>query len=202
MNNVLYFKIFNGIGIDNISNNLTRLSIIILNLRDIRRMMMNNSDDVLCKKKFFFDAGKIMVQLAKRNQVSLLVAIVEIDNLATYDEKYGEGTANKLLELVSTIVTSKCRASDLITTIQDGKVGIVFYNITNANAKNTLESLYKHIENNDLFIKQADKQIDMYIGGTIMHNQLNGGTINSLFEQACIAVESLKKQGKNKVIVY
>jgi len=164
--------------------------------------MMNSSDHVLCKKKFFFDAGKIMVQLAKRNQVPLLIAVVEIDNLSTYDEQYGEGTASKLLELLATLIASKCRTSDLIAPMEDGRVGIVFYNITNANAKKTLESLYQHIIDNNLLIKQEEKHVDMYIGGTIMHNQLNAGTINSLFEQACIAVDSLKKQGEHKVIVY
>ena len=163
---------------------------------------MNNSDDVLCKKKFFFNVGKIMVQLAKRNQVPLLVAVVEIDNLNTYDKKYGEGTANKLLELLETVVISKCRASDLISTIEDNKLGIVFYNITNINAQNTLESLYKHIEDNNFLIKEEGEYVDMYIGGTIMHNRLNAGNIDSLFEQSCIAVDVLKKQGENKVIVY
>jgi len=172
--------------------------------------MMNSSDHVLYqeqsvtiyKKGFFFEAGKIMVQLAKRNQVPLLVAVVEIDKLSTYDEQYGEGTADKLLELLTKMIVSKCRTSDLIASMGDGRVGVVFYNITNANAKKTLESLRQHIADNNFLINQEEKHIDIYIGGTIMHNQLNSGTIDSLFEQACIAVEALKKRGDNKIIVY
>jgi len=172
--------------------------------------MMNNSDYVLYqeqsvpiyKKGFFFEAGKIMVQLAKRNQISLLLAVVEIDKLNMYDEQYGEGTAEKLLELLTKMVVSQCRTSDLIASIGDGRLGIVFYNITHANAKNTLESLYHHITNNNFLVNQEKKHIDIYIGGTIMHNQLNAGTIDSLFKQACIAVKVLKERGDNKIIVY
>ena len=172
--------------------------------------MMNSSEYVLSqeesvtiyKRGFFFEAGKIMVQLAKRNQVPLLVAVVEIDKLSTYDEQYGEGAADKLLELLTKMIVSKCRTSDLIASMGDGRVGIVFYNITNVNAKKTLESLYQHIADNNFLINQEKKHIDMHIGGTIMHNQLNAGTINSLFEQACIAVETVKKRGNNEIIVY
>lgn len=171
---------------------------------------MHSSDHVLYqeqsvtiyKKGFFFEAGKIMVQLAKRNQVPLLVAVVEINKLDTYDELYGEGTSEKLLELLTKMIVSKCRTSDLIASMGEGKVGLVFYNITNVNAKNTLESLRQYIANNNFLINQEEKHIDIYIGGTIMHNQLNAGTIDSLFEQANIAVEALRKRGGNSIIVY
>ena len=171
---------------------------------------MHSSDHILYqeqsvtiyKKGFFFEAGKIMVQLAKRNQVPLLVAVVEIDKLDTYDELYGEGTSEKLLELLTKMIVSKCRTSDLIASMGEGKVGLVFYNITNANAKSTLESLRQYIATNNFLINQEEKHIDIYIGGTIMHNQLNAGTIDSLFEQASIAVEALKKRGGNSIIVY
>jgi len=171
---------------------------------------MNSSDYVLYheqsvtiyKKGFFYEAGKIMVQLAKRNQIPLLVAVVEIDKLGDYDDTHGEGTADKLLELLTKMIVSKCRTSDLIAFMGEGRVGLVFYNITNVDAKNTLENLRQHIANNTFLINQEEKHIDIYIGGTIMHNQLNSGTIDSLFEQACIAVEALKKRGDNNVIVY
>jgi len=172
--------------------------------------MMNNSDYVLYQeqssliyeKGFFYEAGKIMVQLARRNQIPLLLAVVEIDKMNIYDEQYGIGTTEKLLKLLTKKIVDRCRASDLITSIGNGRVGIIFYNITNANAKNTLTSLYQYITENSFLVNKETKHIDIHIGGTIMHNQLNSGTIESLFKEACIAVESLKERGNNKIIVY
>ena len=163
---------------------------------------LHAEETTIYKRGFFFEAGKILVQLAKRNQVPTLIALAEIDNIDTYDTLYGVGTSEKILELVTKLIASKCRTSDVIASMGEGKIGIIFYNITKVNAQKTLEGLSEAIANHIFLINQEEKHVTVHIGGTIMQNRLNSGTIDSLYEQATLALEAVKKRADGSVIVY
>lgn len=169
---------------------------------DNHYISLHTEEATIYKRIFFFEAGKILVQLAKRNEIPTLVALSEIDNIDIYDSEYGEGTSEKILELVTKLIASKCRTSDIIASMGEGKVGIIFYNITNANAKKTLETLSAEIEQHVFRINNDEKQVTVHFGGTIMQNRLNSGTIDSLYDQATIALESVHNKTDTRVIVY
>jgi len=164
--------------------------------------LFQNKKVGIYNKDFFFEAGKIIVQLAKRNQVPTLVALIDIDDFEIINTSYGTATGEKILELTTELIMDRCRSSDLIAFIGDGKVGLVFYNITSVDAKTTLESLRETVSNNEYFINDEKKQITVSIGGTIMHSRTNSGGLDALYDQAIIAVEAVRRKGSNGVMVY
>lgn len=148
-------------------------------------------------KDFFFEAGKILLQLAKRNQVSLMVGVVKIDGFQDIDEKYNE----KITALTAEIIENKCRKSDLISYMGNGQIGLIFYNTTNANAKIALENIRAKVENSQYEINNKNIAVTVSIGGIAMHNLMTAGAITALYEQAENAVQNASKKG-NCVVVY
>lgn len=171
-------------------------------MTDDQHIELHTEEATIYKRGFFFEAGKILVQLSKRNQIPTLVALAKIDNIDTYDTVYGVGTSEKILELVTKLIASKCRTSDVIASMGEGQIGLIFYNITKADAKKTLEGLSEAIANNIFLINQEEKHITVHIGGTIMQNRLNAGTIDSLYEQSTLALDAVKNKADGSVIVY
>ena len=164
--------------------------------------LFQNKQAGIYNKDFFFEAGKIIVQLAKRNQVPTLVALIDIDDFEMLNTSYGTVTADKILELTTELVIDRCRVSDLVAFLGDGKMGLIFYNITSADAKATLESLREIVANKEYLINDEKKQVTVSIGGTIMHSRTNSGGIEALYDQATIAVEAVRRKGSNGVMVY
>ncbi len=158
-------------------------------------MIYQNEDTGIYSKDFFFAAGKILLQLAKRNQVPLLVAIVNINNLEDLNSEYGNNVGDKMLELITKITHDKFRDSDLIAYLGDAQIGIIFYNITSEVAKTTLEGLRDKLSNNIY-------NVTVSIGGTIMNSRTNSGSIDTAYKQACMAIETAQQKGKNSVVVY
>lgn len=152
-------------------------------------------------KDFFFEAGKILLQLAKRNQVSLMVGVVEIDGFQDIDEKYNEKMSKKITALTAEIIENKCRKSDLISYMGNGQIGLIFYNTTNANAKIALENIRAKVENSQYEINNKNIAVTVSIGGIAMHNLMTAGAITALYEQAENAVQNASKKG-NCVVVY
>jgi len=164
--------------------------------------LFQNKKSGIYNKDFFFEAGKIIIQLAKRNQVPTLMALVDIDDFEMLNTFYGTDTGEKILEWTTELIIEQCRSSDLISFIGDGKVGLIFYNITSTNAKNILESLRERVSLNEYLINGEKKHITVSIGGTIMHSRTNSGCVDALYEQAAMAVEAVRRKGNNMVMVY
>ena len=164
--------------------------------------LFQNKQAGIYNKDFFFEAGSIILHLAKRNHVPTLVGLIDIDDFEMLNASYGVSVAEKILEMTTQLVMNQCRSSDLVAFVGDGKVGLIFYNITSVNAKNTLNALREKIVSHTYIINDEKKNITVSIGGTIMHSRTNAGGVNALYEQAIMAIEAVRKKGSHGVMVY
>lgn len=165
---------------------------------------LQNKSTGMYTADFFFEAGKILLQLAKRNQVPFLIAALEVDDFDQIKEKYGSKLAYTVLEMTAKLIGENFRTSDLVADMEDGQIGIIFYNTTNVNTKIALDGLRQKIEKQKYLLNNGDKiNVTVSIGGVVMHHNLMGArTVEELFEQAKLGVNIAKEQGKNRVIVY
>lgn len=154
-------------------------------------------------KDFFFEAGKILLQLAKRNQAPFLIAVLEVDDFKKIVDKYGNKVAYKILQMTTQLIGENFRTSDLVADMEDGQIGIIFYNTTNVNTKVALDGLREKIEEQKYALNNGDKiNVTVSIGGVVMHHNLMGArSIESLYEHAKLGVEAARNKGKNCVVL-
>jgi diguanylate cyclase (GGDEF)-like protein len=151
---------------------------------------------------FFFESGTIILQLAKRNKVPLSMVVIDIDDLGELNEKYSYEISNKIIRSVAKTLKQKCRKSDLVSYLGDGRFGLLLYNISGINTNITLDTLRKKIEYNKYRIKNNTFNITASIGASVIHAQMNEDTLEVIYDKAYLATNAAKGKGKNCVVVY
>jgi diguanylate cyclase (GGDEF)-like protein len=153
-------------------------------------------------QSFFFESGTIILQLAKRNKVPLSMAVIDIDNLGELNEKYSYEISNKIIRSVAKTLKEKCRTSDLLGYLGEGRFGLLLYNISGVNTNITLDIIRKKIEYNKYRIKNSTFNITASVGATVIHTQMNEETLEGIYDKAYLATNAAKEKGKNCVVVY
>ena len=151
---------------------------------------------------FFFESGMIILQLAKRNKIPLSLAVIDIDGLGELNEKYSYEMTNKMIRSVAKTLKQKCRTSDLLGYLGDGRFGLLLYNISGINTNITLDTVRKKIEYNTYRIKENTFNITASIGATVIYAQMNNDTLEAIYDKAYLATNAAKEKGKNCVVVY
>ncbi len=153
-------------------------------------------------KAFFFESGNYALQLAIRGKIPLTLCIVDIDNLETINTKYGYDAGNKILAFVTQTIRDKCRKSDLVGYIGDGKLGLLLYNISGINTQLVLDELRQKIDYKKYKINTQEVDVTVSIGACVMNSYMNTESLDSIYEQAFRATNIAKDKGKNRVVVY
>ena len=153
-------------------------------------------------RDFFFEAGEILLQIAKRNKVPLLVAVVAIDDFEKLHDEYQAKVVDDIFQFVIQKIQDKCRTSDIIANMGNGKIGFIFYNTTNVNSKLVFETICAKIEENMYTFNETKVDVTVSIGGVVMHNLVSARTMDALYDQAKIALDTVQRKGKNSVLVY
>ena len=154
-------------------------------------------------RDFFFEAGEILLQIAKRNKVPLLVATVTIDDFEKLHNEYEAKVVDDIFQFVIQKIQNKCRTSDIIANMGNGEIGLIFYNTTNVNSKLVFETIRAKIEENIyMFNEEIKVNLTVSIGGVVMHNLVSARTIDALYDQSKIALDTVQRKGKNGILVY
>jgi len=153
-------------------------------------------------KDFFFEAGRILLQLAKRHETAFMIAMIEVDDFKKMQEKYGNQIVYKILALTAKIIGEKFRNSDIVADMEDGQIGVIFYNTNNVNSRIALEGLRKKVEESQYILNEEKINVTVSIGGVVMHNLMSARSIEILYEQAKTGLEIARKKGKNNVVIY
>jgi diguanylate cyclase (GGDEF)-like protein len=164
------------------------------------KKFQNNATGIYTKD-FFFEAGRILLQLAKRHQTAFMIAVVDVDNFNLLKEKHGSKIAYKILRLTAKIIGDQFRTSDIVADMEDGQIGVIFYNTSNVNAKIALEGLRKMVEESEYILNEEKIDVTVSIGASVMHNIMSARSVETLYEQAKIGVEIARSKGKNYVVV-
>ena len=153
-------------------------------------------------KSFFFESGTNILQLAIRNKVPLSLCVIDIDNLEKINEQYSYGIGNQILEFVTQILKDNIRQSDLVGYLGDGRIGLLLYNVSGINTQVVLDSLRQKVAHSSYVVNEDEIHTTVSIGASISNNYTHVKTLDSIYEQAFLAVNMAKEKGKNRVVVY
>jgi len=152
---------------------------------------------------FFEESGTLLHELAKRNQVPLSLALIDIDNLGHINETYGMDYGDKLIEKTAEAISINCRKSDLVGYLGEGKFALILYNITGINADlmlNTLRQKLDHSLNSDDEDSSENKK-SVSIGATMIYTHSDTETLDTLYDKAFLATNRAKSSGKDRVVI-
>jgi len=153
-------------------------------------------------KDFFFESGKQILQIAKRNQEPLSISIIEVDNFKALNEKEGDTLSGELLKWLAITINGQCRKSDLLCRLDMNKYALLMYSTTSINAEIFLDSFRKKIETNGYDFQDKHINITISIGISLIYNQIDEYELKNAYKRAEIALARAYKKGQNCTVVY
>lgn len=150
----------------------------------------------LYNRRYFFEAGNAMFSSAKRGQIQLLVAMLDIDFFKKINDTHGHDVGDKAIVSVAQAVSKHFRATDIVARMGGEEFCII--SVNNIAAAETLNRLRVFIEGMPIPLNETESiNLTVSIGATTT-------LFNSLEEMVNHSDEALykaKHSGRNQVVI-
>jgi diguanylate cyclase (GGDEF)-like protein len=158
----------------------------------------DNLTKVFNRKKLKEEMHKYM-QLSRRYDNKLAIAIFDVDNFKDINNRLGEEEGDNVLVRISNIVNKRKRAVDVFGRLGGGEFIIILPETDIKGAKTFSEYLKSKIS--DMILDDSDNKVTVSFGLTI-YNENEDENVDQVIKRAYTALEKAKENGKNNVVVY
>lgn len=150
----------------------------------------------LYNRKYLFETGNLLLQNAKRDNISLSVAMLDVDHFKTINDTYGHQVGDDVLRHLSTLFKELLREADIISRIGGEEFCLLCINIDEDNAFMMLDRLRTTIMNTPFTNDEVTVNITISIG----FNTELADTLDHMLGAADAALYDAKETGRNCVI--
>ncbi len=159
---------------------------------------MSNLDFLtqLYNRRFFFELGNKIFENAKRQNLQLTTALLDIDNFKKVNDTLGHEAGDEALKHVARLLSRNFRSTDVVARYGGEEFVIMAINLDRHHTKNVFDRIRSSIENDQLEYGGVPIEITASIGVTTR-------IMNTLEETVKRADEMLyraKQQGRNRVV--
>ncbi len=151
----------------------------------------------LFNRRYFFEMGQNLFENAKRENLTLTCAMVDIDFFKKVNDTYGHDTGDEVIKKVAKILQSRMRKTDIVARFGGEEFCILATNMNKDKAYSIFENIRKIIEASYVSAKETQIQVTVSIGVCLKQ-------VNSFEEMITLSDEQLyisKTTGRNKVSV-
>jgi len=149
----------------------------------------------LYNRKYVFETGEKLYQNAKRNNITLAAAMLDIDFFKRINDTYGHNIGDLALKHVSKVIASHTRQSDIVARMGGEEFCILVVNATNVVVASLLERIRSSIFNAPLLVDGATINITISSG----YSMVMGDTLDDMINNADLAMYDSKKNGRNMI---
>jgi diguanylate cyclase (GGDEF)-like protein len=152
----------------------------------------------LYNRRYFFDTGYKLFANAKRENLSLACAMIDIDHFKNVNDTYGHDAGDITLCNVTSILKNSCRETDIVARLGGEEFCILAVNMSEKNAQRFFEALRRNV---------AASEVDIGGGRTIRVTVSIGvvtvlaETLDEMVSRADKRLYEAKNSGRNRVII-
>lgn len=137
---------------------------------------------------------------ARRHQLPISIAMIDLDNFKTYNDTYGHPCGDHILKTLAEIAEGSIRSSDFILRYGGEEFMIILPGASTGDAYKVLERIRKKVETHS--IHYGSFTIHVTFSGGISGFPAEGITnMDTLTQRADDALYKAKGTGKNKVVI-
>lgn len=151
----------------------------------------------LYNRRYFFESGNMLFSNAKRRNISIATAMLDIDHFKSINDTYGHNTGDIVLKEIAYLLKQSFRNSDLIARVGGEEFAAILVDADEKTVLNIFETLRKKVENLEIESDNEIIKVTISIGITLQIGNILESTIN-------IADQNLyeaKETGRNKIII-
>ena len=150
----------------------------------------------LHNRKYLYETGMKLYQNAKREQLSIVVAMMDIDHFKKINDRYGHEAGDIALKMLGKLLDEKLRDSDVVTRYGGEEFCVLLTNTSLEHAVEVMENIRKEVEKMQIEVHKISFRMSLSIG-------LNDNLGNSFDQMIALADEKLytaKHEGRNRVV--
>ncbi|MBI5417533.1 diguanylate cyclase [Candidatus Poribacteria bacterium] len=150
----------------------------------------------LFNRRYFFEFGQKLIANVARGNISMVCAMLDIDNFKKVNDTFGHKAGDVVLQKISSLLKERMRTSDIVARIGGEEFGVIAVNMKKEYIKKVFEDICKKIE------KTA---IEIGVGTTVKITLSIGvctkamGNIDEYIIEADKFLMQAKSNGRNRV---
>ncbi len=153
----------------------------------------------LYNRRYFFNAGRMLFSSSKRNQISLVCAMLDIDHFKSVNDTYGHDVGDIVIKKIADILPEKLRVTDIVARIGGEEFCILAVNVSVEGAQMKFEELRNRIEKTPILFNddQESLQVTVSIGVCTEEHE----DLEKLMKAADTLLYKAKEAGRNQVVL-
>ena len=167
-------------------------------LQAVKEASMKDFLTGLYNRRYFFDFGQKLFASAKRDNLTLACAMIDIDFFKKVNDTYGHKAGDLVLQHVASTLKSRMRGTDIIARLGGEEFCILAVNLKENDAKKVFEELRQTIEKSSIQIDE-DQTINVTISTGVVTELTDN--LEDMVNRADALLYEAKNSGRNKVIV-
>jgi len=152
----------------------------------------------LYNRNYLFNTGNKLFENAKRDNITLTVAMIDIDHFKTINDTHGHHIGDLALKHVAAIFKQQLRESDVICRIGGEEFCLICVNANATQSDQLLTKFLDIIQHHPLQIHTTRIPITVSIG----YCTELGTTLDEMINNADTALYEAKGEGRNQVVWY
>jgi len=164
---------------------------------------LSNRDPMtnLYNRRYLSEVSNELFLLAKRNDSSLSVLMIDIDKFKHINDSYGHDIGDEVIKLLASTLTKSLRESDIVARLGGEEFIIILPETNLQDATNKAEEIRKTVESLTYSIDSAKKREFTISIGVSRYNKTDI-SFESLVKNADKALYEAKEKGRNRVEVH
>jgi len=150
----------------------------------------------LHNRKYLFETGRKLYENAKREHLSIVLAMIDIDYFKKINDRYGHEAGDMALKLLGGLLLNEFRDSDVVTRYGGEEFCIILTNTSMNHAVSVMERVCSQVEQMMIEINTISFRMTLSVG-------MSDKMLGSLEQMIALADEKLyqaKDQGRNRII--
>ncbi len=148
-------------------------------------------------RRFFFEAGETLFASAKRDQVALTAAMIDVDFFKKVNDTYGHDGGDAVLKRVAALLRSLCRQTDVVARFGGEEFAILAVNMDDGAVHPFFDKLRSALESEE--IVHAGRRIPVTASFGVCHGV--GTSLETMLKTADEMLYRAKQNGRNRVEV-
>lgn len=164
--------------------------------------IMANTDFLtgLYNRTYFYNCFQSITSNLPEN-VTLTVAMLDIDNFKNINDKYGHDIGDLVLVGLAKVVKNVIRKEDIFARFGGEEFVLVMQNISKEKGSERLDQIRKKVEETVMY-GHGDKNVSITVSIGVAYFLPNLDNFESIIKKADLALYKAKKNGKNRIEEY
>ena len=152
----------------------------------------------LHNRRYFFITGEKLFASAKRNNVTLVCAMLDIDFFKKVNDQHGHEAGDQVLKHIALILKNRMRKTDIVARLGGEEFCILAVNMAPEAVRDIFEEIRKRIEDSEVLLDEGATRIKVTISIGVT-TQITD-SLENMIKKADFLLYDAKESGRNRVV--